>query len=87
MPPGTLNGVMGSKTVILPIFGQVVNLAIDLWTPNFQKCSTLLQYVFLIDKTSYLVHMNGVVALKLNFLTCIWSCGDHTFGPQIFKNA
>ena len=31
----------GSKPVILPIFGQVVNLAFELCTSNFQKCSIL----------------------------------------------
>ena len=31
----------GINTVILPIFGHLVNFAFDLWTSNFQKCSAL----------------------------------------------
>ena len=57
----------GSKTAFLPIFGHVVTLTFDLWTSNFQNCLTLAQWVFLIDKSSYLVHLHGVMAPKLHF--------------------
>ena len=49
LPPNTFERSYGSKTVILPIYGHMMNLAFDLWTSNFQKCLTLSKKVFLIE--------------------------------------
>ena len=135
MTPGTFEWIYGSKTVILPTFGHLVNLVSDLsvmlntapisfsdwqkflsgiyelrcssntafltifgyvmtatfhlWTSNSQKCLTLPHLVFLVGKKSYLVHLNGVKAPKLNFCPYLvmWLFCCLTFGTPIFINA
>ena len=63
------------QNCILAIFSHVVTLTFGLWTSNFQKCLTLPQYVFLNNKSSYLMYLNGVAAPNC-ILAHIWSCGD-----------
>ena len=48
---------------------------LDLGPSNFQKCLTLPQLVFLIDKNSYLVHETELRISKCLFVH-IWLCGD-----------
>ena len=71
-----------SKTFIVLILGHEMNLAFDLWTLYFQKCLTLDQEVFSIDKSCHPVHLNGVIAPKMSFCPYIGHVVTLTFETQ-----
>ena len=57
----------GQKCPPLAIFGHEITFILDFGHQIFRNASHYLNKVFFIDKSAHLIHLNGVMAPKVNF--------------------